>query len=242
MLECPQCHIKYGRKLQQCPNCGAAAINHETTQAKPTALKYHQFLQASWRQPLQTPWRWVNPQFGWVTFAILLLVNTATISLLMAGWSEQVGAVAGVTGTQVILRQPVALWPLELRLFLIQLGGLLVLIGTGYLLKRYLLKQKNLRFDRYLTEISAYGSFVLLLTMAALLVTFVAGLMALWLVVILLVLSYLWVNMAIVVSLIRQPMAGFDQFYTVILFEIIVHLLLLVMSSQVVMMGLANLF
>ncbi|MEJ1331063.1 hypothetical protein QY895_11190 [Latilactobacillus sakei] len=85
MLECPQCHIKYGRKLQQCPNCGAAAINHETTQAKPTALKYHQFLQASWRQPLQTPWRWVNPQFGWVTFAILLPVNTATISLLMAG-------------------------------------------------------------------------------------------------------------------------------------------------------------
>lgn len=81
-----------------------------------------------------------------------------------------------------------------------------------------------------------------MLTMAALLVTFMAGLMALWLVVILLVLSYLWVNMAIVVSLIRQPMAGFDQFYTVILFEIIVHLLLLVMSSQVVMMGLANLF
>ena len=98
MLECPQCHIKYGRKLQ-CPNYGAAAINHERLKPNQPHSSITNFT-GELAATLQTPWQWVNPQFGWVTLPSYCWLY-GDISLLMAGWSNK-SAVAGVTGTQVI--------------------------------------------------------------------------------------------------------------------------------------------
>ncbi|MCT2880278.1 hypothetical protein EFM12_04820 [Latilactobacillus curvatus] len=133
---------------------------HQSTQAKQqTSLlqQYYQFLARSLKQPLKVQWQWANLWFGLVTFGLVILMNTATASLLIASWSEQVGAVAGVMASQIVLRLRPNLLPLDMKALGGQLFILVVIVGIGFLLKRYLLKKTTTTLRAYLTEISAYS-------------------------------------------------------------------------------------
>ncbi|WP_208422991.1 hypothetical protein [Latilactobacillus fragifolii] len=238
MIECTQCHIKYGPKLHQCPNCGQV---HQSTQAKQPRSplhQYNQFLVRSLKQPLKAQWQWVNPWFGLVTFGLVLLMNTATASLLIASWSEQVGAVAGVMASQVVLRQRPNLLPLDMKALGGQLFILVVVVGIGFFLKRYLLKKTTTNLRAYLTEISAYSSISVILAFGALLAALCFGMSAIWFVLIMVAVMYVSLNIAVGISLFQTRWAAFDRVYAILLFEILTHVILAIGISQIVILNL----
>lgn len=238
MIECTQCHIKYGRKLHQCPNCG---LVHQSTQAKQqTSLlqQYYQFLARSLKQPLKVQWQWPNLWFGLVTFGLVILMNTATASLLIASWSEQVGAVAGVMASQIVLRLRPNLLPLDMKALGGQLFILVVVVGIGFLLKRYLLKKTTTTLRAYLTEISAYSGITVILALAALLAALCFGMTAIWFVLIMVAVMYVSLNIAVGISLFQTRWAAFDRVYAILLFEILTHVVLAIGISQIVILNL----
>lgn len=68
MIECTQCHIKYGSKLRQCPGCGHQRdLITDTPKKKITRSAYYQYIKSSWQHPFKTNWQWASGRFGWIT-------------------------------------------------------------------------------------------------------------------------------------------------------------------------------
>ncbi|KRM24249.1 hypothetical protein [Latilactobacillus graminis] len=236
MIECTQCHIKYGRQLRQCPNCGLVRHVTRPQRAQPWQ-QYYQFLAESLKHPLKVRWQWYDAWFGLVTFGLVLLMNTATVSLLIASWSEQVGAVAGVMASQVVLRQRPQLLPVDLKVLGLQVLFLVIIVGSGFLIKHYLLKKTTTTLRAFLTEISAYSSITLVIALGALLAALFFGIVAIWFVLIMAVMMAFSLNIAIGVSLFQSRGARFDRTYAILLFEIVTHVVLVVVIGQIVILN-----
>lgn len=243
MIECPKCQQQHGRKLRQCPNCGYQTTADGTTQkTKQLRSAYYQFIKESLQRPMTHTWQWANLKFGWLTFGLLILINAATVSLLVASWTQQSGAIAGTSTTYIILRQPTAQWPTNLALFGVQILSLGILIGGGYLLQRFGLGQRQLMVSRYLVAIANYGALSLPVALVALVSAWFAGMSAILLIGILGGFSYLILNIAVVVNLFKTPTPQFDPVYGVLLYEIMIHLALLVGLGQMGLRVLRQLF
>ncbi|MCP8857343.1 hypothetical protein [Latilactobacillus fuchuensis] len=234
MIECTQCHIKYGSKLRQCPGCGHQRdLITDTPKKKITRSAYYQYIKSSWQHPFKTNWQWASGRFGWITIGTLLLINMATISLLVADWAQQTEAIAGVSTSYIVLRQPTALLPLNLRFWLYQLVVVAGLLGIGYLLKRFGGRQKT-TINRYVAEVATYSGISLPVALIALIIAWFAGLNALILIGVLWFINYLILNMAIIASLLRTR-TRIDAFYLVIIDQLCVHLAIVLVIGQFVL-------